>query len=61
MGKEGIQWIAVAINVGSLLSTIIHVLPILKFVSFGAVPQAHLARLLWAMFALDSGQSLSAH
>lgn len=55
MGKDGIHWIAIAINVGSLLSTIIHVLPILKFVSFGAVPRAHLTRLLWAMLPLIAG------
>lgn len=55
MGKQGIHWIAIAINAGSLLSTIIHVLPILKFVSFGATPKSHLVRLLWAMLPLIAG------
>ncbi len=55
LGRDGVHWIAIAINVGSLLSTIIHVLPILKFVSFGSVPQAHLTRLLWAMLPLVAG------
>ncbi len=55
MGKQGVHWIAIAINAGSLLSTLIHVVPILKFVSFGAVPPAHLSRLLWAMLPLIAG------
>ncbi len=54
-GKEGVHWIAIAINAGSLLSMLIHVLPILRFVSFGAVPRAHLVRLLWAMLPLIAG------
>lgn len=54
-GRDGIHWIAIAINVGSLLSTIIHVAPILKHVSFGSVPQSHLSRLLWAMLPLIAG------
>lgn len=54
-GREGIHWIAIGINVGSLLSTIIHVAPILKYVSFGRVPQSHLSRLLWAMLPLIAG------
>ncbi len=35
LGGSGIHWIAIAINVGSLISTIIHVVPILPHVGLG--------------------------
>ena len=55
LGKHGIQWIAQAINVGSLLSAIIHVVPIRNVVGFGPVPLPQMTRLLWAMLPLIAG------
>ncbi|MCC6511544.1 MAG: polysaccharide biosynthesis C-terminal domain-containing protein [Pirellulaceae bacterium] len=54
-GRFGIHWIAIAINVGSLISLIIHVLPIIGHVRLGPVPRSHWSRLVWALLPLVLG------
>lgn len=54
-GHSGIEWIAIAINVGSAISAMVHVAPLMTRLRIGSVPWTHLSRLMWSLMPLVLG------
>lgn len=54
-GRLGIEWIAIAINVGAVVSVLVHVAPLATRLRIGAVPRAQLGGLLWTLMPLIIG------
>ncbi|MGN6544130.1 MAG: murein biosynthesis integral membrane protein MurJ [Aureliella sp.] len=54
-GRSGIEWIAIAINVGAAVSVAIHVAPLAARLRIGNIPRSQLVRLLWTLMPLILG------